>query len=218
MNTNEPFTPNPQEWLASLARRSLGDAEMTPDLDLALSRYALLARHDLASRDRLLAMLAWKIARFCARYRRRTIDPWEVDDVHQEAFLAFVDVLESWSPLISHDGPAGFGYYFLRVFPLRLADRVRAMLRSLPRAPAPGGASHEQADPAHVEDTILVNQVIAEICGHLNALDQAIFQLSARDGLGPVRIADLTGVSRRTIHRHWPAIVSIARERLREAS
>lgn len=217
MNTNDSSTPNPRTWLDTLAARSLGDIEMTSDLDLDLSRDAIVALHDRASRDRLLEALAWKIARFCARYRNRDLDPWEFDDVRQEAFLTFVDVLEAWTPLVSQDGSAGFGYYFLRVYPLRLASRVWT-LRRTPATIASAEAAHDPADPTDVEDTVLVNQVIAEICGQLNALDQSIFELAARDGLGPSRIADLTHISRRTIHRHWPAIVSIARQRLREAS
>lgn len=217
MNTNDSSALNPRNWLDTFAARSLGDIEMTPDLDLDLSRDAIVARHDRASRDRLLEALAWKVARFCARYARRSLDPWEFDDVQQEAFLTFIDVLESWTPLVSQDGPAGFGYYFLRVYPLRLASRV-SMLRRRPATASQAGARLDPIDQTDIEDTVLVNQVIAEICGQLNALDQSIFQLAARDGLGPSRIADLTQISRRTIHRHWPAIVSIARERLREAS
>ncbi|HAX23652.1 MAG TPA: sigma-70 family RNA polymerase sigma factor [Thermomicrobiales bacterium] len=218
MNSNERSTPDPSDWLTALIARSLGDVEMTPDLDLALSRYALLARDDLAIRDRLLTMLSWKVARFCARYRRRAIDPWEIDDVQQEAFLAFVDVLAGWQPLTSQDGPAGFGYYFLRVFPMRLAGRVRALLREGAIVAPQDGAPHDPLDSIDIEDIVLANQVIVEICGYLNSRDQAIFQLSVRDGHGPSRIAELIGVNRRTIHRHWPAIVSIARERLRDAS
>lgn len=214
MNTNDSSAPTPQRWLTALAARSLGDIEMTPDLDLDLSRDAIIALHDRAGRDQLLEALAWKIARFCARYRNRDLGPWEFDDIRQEAFLTFIDVLETWTPLVSQDGPAGFGYYFLRVYPLRLASRVWTMRRS----PTTAGPAGDTPDPIDVEDTVLVNQVIAEICGQLNALDQEIFQLAARDGLGPSRIADLTHISRRTIHRHWPAIVSIARERLRDAS
>ncbi len=218
MNTNEPSSPTLQGWLAAFSARSLGDAEITPDLDLALSRDALLARHVGFVRDQLLEAFAWKISRYCARYRRLDLSPWSFDDVEQEAFLAFVDVLESWTPLVSQDGPAGFGYYFLRVYPLRLADRVRVLRRQETITTSGGGALADQPDPDDIEETILVNQVIAEICGHLNALDQTIFQLSVRDGHGPSRIADLTGINRRTIQRHWPTIVWIARERLREAS
>lgn len=218
MTTNDSHPTSPQDWLAVLAARSLGDVEMTPDLDLALSRDALVARRLPAARDLLLTQLALKVARFCARYRHRDLSPWDIDDVHQEAYLAFVEVLDDWQPLVSQDGPAGFGYYFLRVFPLRLAGRLRDLRRQSAIVEPGDGDVPDTPDPDDIEATVLVNEVIAQICGHLNALDQTIFQLSAREGHGPSRIADLTGISRRTIHRHWPAIVSIARERLREAS
>lgn len=217
MNTNELSTSTPQGWLAAFSARSLGDFEMTPDLDLLFSQFALFARRDVVSRDHLLTMLSYKIARFCARYQRRNLAPWSIDDVHQEAFLAFDDVLASWPPLASHDGPAGFGYYFLRVFPLRLAGRVRALFRPEAVAVAAADGPPDQPDPIEIEGTVLANQIIAEICGQLNGLDQKIFLLSAREAQTVSRIAKLTGISRRTVRRHWPAIVSIARERLREA-
>lgn len=218
MNTNTSPSVTTPGWLDALAARSLGDVEITPDLDLMLSRDALLARHAAPVRNQLLEALAMKIARFCSRFRRRDLSPWSFDDVEQEAYLAFVDVLDTWSPLVSPDGPAGFGYYFLRVFPMRLAGRVRVLLREETLTVGASDAHLALPDPTEIEETILVNQVINEICGHLNSLDREIFQLSVRNGLGPTRIADLTHVNRRTIQRHWPTIVSIVRERLREAS
>lgn len=215
MNTSTSQSP---DWLALLAQRSLGDVEITPDLDLRLSRDALRALHQPDVRDDLLVQLAYKIARYCNRYHSRNLAPWTHDDVIQESYLVFVEVLHDWVPLDSADGPAGFGYYFLRVFPLRLASRVRTMLRHTTIEAAGNACAPDEPDVIDIEDSVIIAQVMAEICGHLNSVDQQIFRLTVDNGLGDAHIAKVIDLDRRTIQRHWPTIISIARQHLREAS
>lgn len=214
MNT----TPSqPHDWLMLLAQHSLGDIEIIPDFDLRLSQAALRAQQDAHLRDDLLRQLAFKVARYCSRYRSRNLDPWTYDDVIQEAYLAWVEVLDDWVPLESSDGPAGFGYYFLRVFPLRLASRVRTMLRHTSIEQTDETAALDGTDPLDVENDVIIDRVMAEICGHLNSLDQQIFRLTVDDDLSVSHIAKVIEIDRRTIQRHWPKIISIARRHLREA-
>lgn len=200
----------PATWIAAFARDSLGDIEMTPEIDADLSHRALNARTDPAERERLFALLAWKTDRFCARFRRWSLEPWELDDVRQEAYIVFVEVIESWRPLEGNGGPAGFGYFYLRVFPLRLADRVRKMIDRM--HPLPWRPEHDtRLDPADLDDAGITATIVAEICGRLNAADATIFHLRLAD-VTTEDSARLTGISRRTLHRHWPRIVSISRE------
>lgn len=202
--------PGPISWLTALAPDSLGDIELTPEIDADLSHRAILSRTDPLAREQLFTLLAWKTDRFCARFRRWSIAPWELDDVRQEAFLAFAEIIERWQPLEGNGGPAGFGYYYLRVFPLRLSDRVRRMIDRV--HPLPWTPEHDtRPDPSVIDETALTEAIIAEICGRLNATDATIFTLRLAD-VATRDAARLIGVNRRTLHRNWPRIVSIARE------
>lgn len=207
-----------RDWLAEMAAASLGDFELTRAVDADLSRRALAAQRDPAARDELFALLAMKARRFVSRYRRWSLDPWELADVLQEAYLAYHEVLMVWKPLTSGTGtePAGFGLYFVSVFPRRLSDRVRALLRYGRDRPAPLPWIPERdarLEPFDVNDETQTRAVMADICGRLNAADSTIFQQRAA-GRPPDDIARAASISRRTFYRRWSAIASIAREEL----
>ena len=70
-----------------------GDFELTPEVEAALDALARAARHDPAARNELYAALELKIARFLAPYRGRTTAAGEFEDLAQEAFLVFVDLV-----------------------------------------------------------------------------------------------------------------------------
>src|SRR4051812_7392829 len=94
------------DWLTDLARRSLGDFDLTPEIDADLSRRALAARTDPDERNALFVLLAYKVRRFSMRFMRWHLAPWEPADVLQETWLTFVELLESWTPLQSPSCPA----------------------------------------------------------------------------------------------------------------
>jgi RNA polymerase sigma factor (sigma-70 family) len=162
----------------------------------------------------LFFLLSMKVNRFASRFRRWTLDPWEFDDVLQEAYLAFDDLLRTWQPLEGNGGPAGFGFYFLRVFPLRLHDRVLAMTRT--RSDQPLVLPWQEAidlrpDPVDRQSDAETALILAEICGHLNAVDEAILRCRVADTSDVSTIAMRVGVSRRTLYRRWGRIIAIAR-------
>jgi DNA-directed RNA polymerase specialized sigma24 family protein len=213
---------HPRTWLTDLCRQSLGDFELTPEIDADLSRRALVARSDNEQRVILFSLLAWKINRFRARYQRWNLRPWDEDDIVQEAWLAFDDVLRSWTPLDGNGGPAGFGYYLMAVYPRRLSDRVHLLLGTRRRngAPVPLPWVEEadnRSDPDDLETDIVTEALLAAICGRLNAADATILRLAATTELDRASIAARANISRRTLYRRWPEITTIAREVLRDA-
>lgn len=214
---NTPHTPASTGWLDTLSELSLGDFEMSPDLDAKLSALALRARTDRVACEELFVLLAFKTARFCRRFRGWSLAPWTYDDIVQEAFLAFDDLLRVWKPIDSTHGPAGFGFYYLRVYPLRLTDRVRAILRTRRDAPTilpwdPGiDVRHEPGNPLSDIET---QDILQRICGHLNAADATILlgRVAGNDDMNVVAAA--AGVSRRTLYRRWKKIAAIAEREL----
>jgi RNA polymerase sigma factor (sigma-70 family) len=208
------FTNPSRDWLSLLSADSLGDFALTHHLDADLSRRALLARDDPAGRDALFGLLAFKINRFCSRFRRWNLRPWEIDDVRQETYLAFVDVLNGWRPIPGADEPAGFGFYFMRVYPLRLTDRVRLIVRTRRDRPSPAAwdaAGDERSDPAEMERDIETLAFIIQMSARLNVADARILLLRTADDLAPEDIAAKAGISRRTFYRRWKVIADTIR-------
>jgi RNA polymerase sigma factor (sigma-70 family) len=203
------------DWLATLARDSLGDFELTPEIDADLSLRAVRAWTDHAEREALFRLLALKVRRFCARYRRWNLGPWEFADVLQETWLVYVDILMAWRPLPGSSRPAGFGYYALRVFPLRLTDRVVAMTGSRRDRPRPVVWNAEldvRLDPSDMERDVETAAFILAVAEQLDARDARILRLRAADHRSVDAIACDAGVSRRTLHRRWRHIARVVRE------
>src|SRR5687767_8711170 len=73
----------------------------TSGLDRALARAVVAAAAgDTDARNALYFALAWPIAGYVARHRRRAFasgGTWDLDDVGQEACLALVETIEEWS-------------------------------------------------------------------------------------------------------------------------
>jgi DNA-directed RNA polymerase specialized sigma24 family protein len=203
-------------WLGGYELLSLGDFELTPELDRDLSGLALAARVDPHARYELFVMLAVKIARFSSRFRRRAGVSWDYDDVLQETWVAFDDVLRAWRPLADHDPPAGFGYYFLGVFAFRLRDRVEDLTgrRWSRRSAVSLLEAADTASDDDVELSAITNALLEQMCGRLNAVDATILRHRAA-GLefapSALRASGIV-ISRRTVYRRWGHILRIARE------
>lgn len=204
------------DWLSSLSDESLGDFALTPEIDADLSCRALRAQREPAERDILFNLLALKINRFCARFRRWNLRPWEIDDVRQEAYVTFVDVLNGWRPITSDGAPSGFSYYFMRAYPGRLNDKVVSIVGTRRGRPTPATWHEERddrIDPAEMERDIEMLAYIMELSASLDAANARILLLRTADDLTPDDIAARTGISRRTYYRRWKRIAAtISRE------
>ncbi|HEX5505029.1 MAG TPA: hypothetical protein VFW96_20605 [Thermomicrobiales bacterium] len=180
-----------------------GDFELTPAVEAALDGLARAARHDPEARNELYVALELKIARFLAPYRGRTTAAGEYDDLAQEAFLVFVDLVAGWR------GEGSFARYFLGFFPWRLRHAVEA---------------HERRWPlgrrlVYASDRALARRAGDPLAGLAPALDLA----AAAAALTPAertllrcwlledrRIEDAArrlGWSRRTAYRRWHALL-----------
>lgn len=199
-------------WIDRYEQRSLGDFELTPQLDQDLSIHALAAKADRHARRELFIMLATKIARFSYRYQRWIKAPWEREDVLQETWLALDDVLRAWQPLAGNGPPAGFGYYFLSVFSHRLLDRLNALTGSRRSVLSLSDQDAGSTSPDDVAGEAAANALLEQICGRLNAADADILRHRAA-GLefepDQLRASGIT-FSRRTVYRRWSRIVRVA--------
>jgi RNA polymerase sigma factor (sigma-70 family) len=201
----------PRDWPSVFARVSLGDFELTPALDADLSAQALRAQRDRLARDELFVRLAGKIARFAARFDSWDIAPFDADDVRQECYLVYLTALNRWQPA-DPDTPAGFGAWFLRVYPLWLANAVARLRGSRRRPPAtPLSAAHEERpDPDDGMADAELARALADLCARLGVVDSRIIRLRVA-GLPAREVAQALGVSRRTVQRGLARIVRLTR-------
>ena len=174
------------------------DFELTPALDARLNALALAGRDDPAARNALHALLAGKIARFLAPWRGRRIALGDFDDLRQESFLVFADLVADWS------GEGSFARYFLGFFPWRLRHAVEAHERRWPADRlliVPDGVLLA-ADPGveDAPDPLLPFWPLAD--------EDRRFLLLRLRGHTVAEAARLLGWPRRTGFRRWRALVA----------
>lgn len=205
-----------QHWLAAAAQRSLGDIELTDALDATISAIARDAHDDPIARDALFICLAAKIERFTDRFRGWDLRPWSLEDVRQETYLVFAATLASWQPSADPAQPAGFLPCFLRVFPRRLAERVRLMLDLDPQGrralPLPANID-EFPDPLTFEPQIETLVVLDAVARHIRSRDAAIVYLRVVADAPPAVIATHVGADPRTVRRRLARITPLLRLR-----
>jgi RNA polymerase sigma factor (sigma-70 family) len=197
LQPNTPVSKKDEILLTSLARRA--------------------ARGDDAARDLLWRALA---ARFEPTIRRcgravwqpgwawRNGRPWALDDLRQEAWLVFVDLIADW------DRQGAFLPYVTAYFSWRLRNAMREM-----------GPPRRAVRPLQAADEVAAREVLGdvEVAALLDALkaalspgDADVLELFAREGLGHGEIARQLGISRRTVTRRWARIQRVAQARFGE--
>lgn len=201
-----------------LAPLLAADAPLSGEIERRLTALALAARAgDGGARDALYHAFAPKLDRMLGRCRglawaaagpRRDGRPWELDDLAQEAYLVFVDLLAEWS------GEGAVGPYLLAHLRWRLRTawnglaaprrREAAITPRLADLLADGSAAADEA-------TVLLETLAAA----LPPPDAAMLLMLVRDGCSPAVVARRLGVSRRTVDRRWGALVRRLRASLR---
>jgi RNA polymerase sigma factor (sigma-70 family) len=179
--------------------RSYGDFETTPELDERLTNMALRARIDSRSRNELYRALGYKIDRFVRRYRFKMdqLVICEPEDVAQEAYLVFCDLLDSWPGEVSFPG------YFFSRFPWRLARAVDVAERGWSASRLlPLLETDDSIPPLDPEDHF----TLTEIGVMLDERDRMVLELYIGHGLRLAEIARILGVHRRTVDRCWARI------------
>lgn len=179
---------------------SLGDFDASPELDARLGAMALRARTDPAVRNALYLALGFKIERFVRRYRYRVnqFAICDVEDVEQEAFLVFCEIVERWP------GKQSFLGYFFSRFPWRLARAVDVIERGWSATRfVPLDEINEPTPPPDPADAL----TLAEIGASLSPRDRTVLELRIGYRLRVREIAQILGVHSRTVHRSWARIV-----------
>jgi RNA polymerase sigma factor (sigma-70 family) len=179
--------------------RSFGDFETTPELDARLTGMARRAKVDTQSRNELYRALGYKIERFVRRYRFRTdqLVICEPEDVAQESYLVFCDLVQSWP------GEESFPGYFFSRFPWRLARAVDVAERGWSAARLlPLLETDDTIPPLDHEDRF----TLAEVGATLSRRDQLVLELHIGHGMRLAEVARVLGVHRRTVDRAWARI------------
>jgi DNA-directed RNA polymerase specialized sigma24 family protein len=191
------------------------DDEITPEIDRVLTTVARAASDgDIDARNALYTAFSQKIARFVRRYRTYPSGiGWsaaiDLDDVAQEAFLVFTDLVAEWQ------GDDSFCVYFLGQFPWGLRNAVRRL--GTANRPALNLVGTPDAlwladGSAVADEAVALLEIVA---ADLQAPDGDILLWRIRDGETLTVIARRLGTSPRTIVRAWDRIVMELRWSLR---
>ena len=177
--------------------------------EAALTRLALAARAgDRAARDALYQALTPNLDRmtrvsarltWAAACPRRDGRPWDREDLGQEAFLVFTDLIAAWS------GEGAFTPYLFAYFPWRLRNVWRNLRPDRPHGEVIRNARPELAvdHGAAAEEARVLLDVLAS---RLPAGDRAILLAHVRDGVALAAIARHLGVRPWQVRRRWLAI------------
>lgn len=176
----------------------MGTDAVSLDIE-SVAREALSAKSgNRAARDRLFQTFRPAMSRFFARYGGRAHESgaWDLDDLRQESFLVFVEVLDAWP------GSGDFVAYFYAVFPKRLATAVRRLDGSQPWIRY-GIATEGTDDPSQrLESRAMLNDFAAL----LSPQERRILALHAWESLALPDVALQAGLSVDDTRRHWRRI------------
>jgi RNA polymerase sigma factor (sigma-70 family) len=185
------------------------DTDLDPALERILQPAAERARAgDREARDALYRAFEPKLRRFARRIRvpfapAGSTTIWGRDDVLQEGYLVFAGLFDTWDPSVP------FGRYVLATFPWRLRDAVH---RGVARRGAPPHARVVPLDPRFtgvdatariVEQETLIDALVDTFEPPLDA----VLRLHILERMSLTQAAMRMGISRRTITRHWQAIM-----------
>ena len=194
------------------------DDELPPAFERTLAPVAERAwSGDRAARDALYASFEPKLMRF-ARGIHVPFAPagssaiWDRDDVRQETYLAFLDVIASWTP------PIPFGRYVFAHFPWRLRDVVyRGVGRSaVPFRLAP--VEGEQVDMLGDDSAAAAEAriMLESLASSFDPPYDDILRWHIGEGESMLAVAARLGCSRRTVTRRWRELLGLLRAELAE--
>lgn len=184
------------------------DDVILPAFDEKLGMFAIRAQQDdREARDALYFAFLPKLTRLMAHVRPPAVPPgaegvWSRDDVEQEAYLVFLEIVDAWS------GDVSFTSFLLSRFPWRLKDVFR---RGIGRSAVP---------PRRFAVSIDTVELIADERDSLADAGAAFESVRERlpDPLADILVAHVMegktksaiarelGVSRRTMVRYWQDI------------
>lgn len=206
-----PSTPLPA--VVPLLRPGAPVAPADDALLTALARQARLGDHE--ARELLWRVFAPRLEPALRRVGRmvyqpgwawRDERPWALDDLRQEAWLVFAELIADWN------GEGSFVPYITAYFSWRLRRALRRLAPPRSRVPLSliaGPPAVAQELPESEREALL-----ASIDAALPAHEATILRLRVRDDLSWPTIARRLGLSRRTLSRRWKHIRHSARAML----
>ncbi len=187
------------------------------DIDRALTAAAYAAKQgDLASQNALYSALeprVHRVVRHCAAYvqcrRDGVVEP---DDIAQEAFLVYLTVLGRWP------ARGSFVAYFLAAFPHDLRHAARKLIGTTRAGQLSLDAAASAVGTPLLDDGTVAAAEAAMLLEHLaNRLGEpfgTVLLRRVRDGASMAVIARELGMSRRSLQRHWSALLGDLRRLL----
>jgi RNA polymerase sigma factor (sigma-70 family) len=205
---------------ATVLRRTLlpvigADDIILPAFDDTLGSFAIRAQQgDTDARDALFFAYLPKLERLMSVVRTPAVSAgststWDRDDVEQEAYLVFVDLVNSWC------GDVSFTSWLLARFPWRLRNTVRGGIAKPSTPPRQWVVPIEDAalEPIEMENVDpdeqrMVGTLMDALPDHL----AQVLVAHAFHGTSKSQIARDLGLGRRTIVRYWQQIRNCAEE------
>ena len=188
------------------------DGPVSTDLDASLTATALLAQAgDTSARDTLYWAFAPSIVRLARRFGGSGWGAgpvWNVDDLSQEGYLVFLDLLTGWP------GGDSFAAYALGRLPWRLRNVVRRLNGPRPNLVNGAVIDHLTDESAAAAEAVILLEAVANA---LPTPDGDILLWRIRDRETARTIARRLGVDRRTVSRSWQRTLGTLRETLGEA-
>lgn len=205
---------------ATVLRRTLlpvigADDIILPAFDETLGSFAIRAQQgDTDARDALFFAYLPKLERLMnvihtPPVRAGTTSTWDRDDVEQEAYLVFVELVAAWC------GDVSFTSWLLARFPWRLRNTVRGGVGKPSTPPRQWVVPIEEAEPEPVEMEDIDPEDEKVVHALLDVLPEHLAQVliaHAFHGTPKAQIARDMGHSRRTIVRYWKQIRDLAEE------
>jgi RNA polymerase sigma factor (sigma-70 family) len=192
LSPERPVSPTQDAVLTALARRARhGDRDAR---ELLWRAFSPMLEPVLRRSGRMTWRPAWA---------RRDGRPWELDDVRQEAWLVFSDLVDAWS------GDGSFIPYVTAYFSWRLHAAMRRL--EPPRRSVPLSYASRVVDNVRRLDGVEDAELLAAMAAALPPPDADLLRLRVAEGASVADIACRLGVSRRTIARRWKRIQRVAR-------
>jgi RNA polymerase sigma factor (sigma-70 family) len=204
--------PPSQPRSASLAPALPPNGAIPSEIDLQLGKLGQRAVD--GDRDALNALYAaylprldnWVRRAHRSCYRTNADPVIEPDDIVQQAYLVFADLMRSWS------GLGSLSAFLIAYFPWRLSDAVRRMSDAHVRRSLDGLPS-----TLLIDGTVAADEAVAllqTLAGDLPDRQGQVLLLRIRDGLTWDEIARCVGMDRRTVLRDWSRILNQLRSSL----
>lgn len=191
------------------------DDVILPAFDDTLGSFAIRAQEgDTDARDALFFAFLPKLERLMSHARTpfaRTgmTGVWDRDDVEQESYLVFVELVDGWS------GDVSFTAWLLSRFPWRLKDMIRDGIGRPTIPPRQREVGLDQAEHVAAELEEINPEAQALVDQMMDAMPEHLGQIlveHALHGKNKTTLAKELDISRRTMVRYWQDIRRIATE------